>query len=64
MKKEAVKLIVYRDDEPKMGFKSKIKRDISIFAGAVEGFIILGLDETGKINVFVSDSGQPDGNSR
>lgn len=58
MKKKGLKLIVHKDEDSKIGFNSMIKRDILIFAGVVEEFIILGLDETGKIKVFVSEQGQ------
>ena len=63
MKKSVLKLIVHEDSDTKTGFSSRIKRDISVFSGVAGEMIILGLDETGKINVFVSDAGRTSANA-
>jgi predicted HTH transcriptional regulator len=59
MKKAAVKLIIYESESTaiKSGekFAVKMKRDISALANKWGGFIILGVDDNGKINGFVSD---------
>ena len=58
MKKAGIRLIVHKDKDTKTGFSSRIQRDVTIFSGTTGGLIILGLDETGKINVYVSDPEQ------
>jgi predicted HTH transcriptional regulator len=59
MKKTGVKLIIYENEESalKSGekFAVKMKRDISALANKWGEFIILGVDDNGKINGFVSD---------